>query len=386
MRIPLFAVLFASVLAAQELPEGSALMKACEEAIKRCRSLEYKTAMTSEMTRGGQTMKMGGEIVNAIVNPGKTRFESRIQGVTMLTVSDGESTWTYNSMTRQYAKKSAALGPMAMLSAMGVNSLPDTSKAKIAEKTLGAETLEMEGQKHDCWLVENHVGEFAITEPQPVTVKDFTIRYWIDKKTKLDLQMTVSMKVDAGAGDMEMLQKFTKTEMKIDQPLPDAEFTFTPPAGAQLVDNVMGAGMPNADLAGKDAAPFEVKSLEGKPYSLAALKGKPVLLDFWASWCGPCRKALPDLETLNQEFKDKGLVILGVNTGEDREAAESFLKKNPLAYPAVLSGDSGIVDAYQVTSFPTFVMIGRDGKVAAYQVGYGDVAMLRGMLAKAGVQ
>lgn len=361
-------------------------MKEHDAALKRCHSLEYKAIITTEMTRGGQTMKMGGEVSHLTVNPGKTRFESRIQGVTVLTVCDGESTWIYNSMTRQYAKKSAALGPSALLSAMGVGSLPDTSSVKFTEKTLGSEMLEVGGEKHDCWLVENHAGDLTITQPQPVTVKDFSVRYWIDKKSKIDLQMTVSMTVSAGENQMEMQQKTVKSELKVDQPIPDSEFAFTPPEGAQLVDNILGAGMPNVDLAGKEAAPFEVKTLDGTSYSLAGFKGKPVLLDFWASWCGPCRRAMPDVEALNKQFHDKGLVVLGVNTGEDRPVVESFLKQNPMAYPAVLSGESGILDAYQVTAFPTFVMIGRDGKVAAYQVGYGGIDMLRGMLAKAGVQ
>jgi len=382
----MLAALAAPLFSAQELPDGATLMKERDQALKTVHSLEYKATMINEMTRNGQTIRMGGEIFNARVNPGKTRVESKIQGVTMLTVSDGESTWIYNSMTREYAKRSAALGPAATLSAMGVGGLADTANLKIDEKTTGSDTLEVDGQKYDCWVVENRVQDIDMSGPQPVTIKGTLIRYWIDKKTKLDLQMSIAMKIVAATGEMDMQQTSTKTEIKIDQPLPDAEFTFTPPPGVQLVENVMGAGIAKPDLAGHDALPFEVKTLDNKAYSLAALKGKPVLLDFWASWCGPCRKAMPDLEILNKEFKDQGLVILGVNTGEDRDVVEAFLKKSPLAYPAVLAGDSGILDAYHVTSYPTFVMIGRDGKVVEYEQGYGNIAMLREILAKAGVK
>lgn len=385
MRALVFAALAATAVLAQDLPDASALMKEHEAAMKHVHTLEYKANMTMEMTRQGQTMRMAGEVLNEVVNPGKTRMETLVQGVRVITVSNGEATWIYNSMNKQYTKRSAALGPMATLSAMGLNNLPDTSKMKIDQKTVGSETVEMGGQKYDCWVVENRVGDFTMTAAAPVTMKDALIRYWIDKKSKMDLQMAISMKISSPAGEMAMSQKFTKTELKIDQPIADSEFSFSPPEGARLVDTVMGAGA-TSDLAGTEAAPFEVKTLEGKPFSLAALKGKPVLLDFWASWCGPCRRAMPDVEAVEKQYRGQGLVVLGVNTGEERDVVESFLKKNPLTYPEVLSGDSGILEAYQVSSYPTFVLIGRDGKIAAYQVGYGDIAMLRGMLAKAGIK
>ena len=128
-----------------------------------------------------------------------------------------------------------------------------------------------------------------------------------------------------------------------------------------------------ANLTGKEAPAFELMGLGAKAYSLAALKlkGKPVLLDFWATWCIPCRKSTPVLEKLFEEYKDRGLVILGVNAGEERETVEAFLKNTPLGYPAVLSGESGILEAYQVTSYPTFVLIGRDGIIVAHEVGFG---------------
>jgi len=110
-----------------------------------------------------------------------------------------------------------------------------------------------------------------------------------------------------------------------------------------------------------------------------------VLLDFWATWCVPCRASMPSVERISQEYKDQGLVVLGVDTGEDRDTVQQFLQKTPMAYPAVLAGESGILEAYKVTAFPTFVLIGRDGKIAAYEVGFGGEGVLRGMLEKAGL-
>jgi hypothetical protein len=94
---------------------------------------------------------------------------------------------------------------------------------------------------------------------------------------------------------------------------------------------------------------------------------------------------MPSVERISQDYKEQGLVVLGVNGGEDRETVEQFLRKTPMAYPAVLAGESGIEAAYKVTAYPTFVLIGSDGKVAAYEVGFGGEAILRGMLERAGL-
>jgi len=110
-----------------------------------------------------------------------------------------------------------------------------------------------------------------------------------------------------------------------------------------------------------------------------------VLLDFWATCCVPCRQSMPVLEKIYAEYKDQGLVILGVNADEERTVVEEFLHKTPLAYPAVLSGDSNILDAFQVNAYPTFVLIGKDGKVAAHMVGFGGETAVRKMIEKVGL-
>jgi len=115
----------------------------------------------------------------------------------------------------------------------------------------------------------------------------------------------------------------------------------------------------------------------------SALKGKPVLLNFWPTWGAPCRQSVPSLERLYADYKDRGLVVLAVNAGEERDAVREFLKKTPLAYPAVLGSDAGILKDYHVTAYPTFVLIGRDGKVAAYEIGLGGESVLRTLLEKA---
>ena len=165
--------------------------------------------------------------------------------------------------------------------------------------------------------------------------------------------------------------------------LADSLFKFTPPEDARELTDVPGLEK-TPDLAGKAAPPLRVKSLAGETFDLASLKGKTVLLEFWATWCGPCRREMPTVEKIAREFKANGLVVLGLNVGEQREVVEKFLKTANVSYPVALVDDADVT--FQVNSIPTYVVIDRDGKVVAYQIGGAGEAALRESLAKAGLK
>ena len=371
---------------AQPLPDAQWLYDRAQAAAKNFHSLQYTAEMTMEM--GVPAGPMTTTIEVAYLNPGKTRMEIKAGSISMLDVSDGETTWVYNSMAKQYAKIPAAQGRAAIMAVMGLK-LPDISPIHFSYKTTGEETVEIDGKKYECWLVEMQISEFSFAsgpneKAPPPKVTGEAMTSWIDKKLGITIQFIFTMKMRIGGKDVEMHQKVVNRNLKIDQPLDPALFTFTPPPDAKEVKELNLFGMAaRPDLTGKPAPAFEVKTLGGATFSLAALKGKPVLLDFWATWCGPCRRSMPVLEQISREFKNSDLVILGVNTGEDREVVEEFLKKTPFEYPAVLSGESGILESYKITAYPTFILIGRDGKIVANQVGFAGEDQLRQMLDKA---
>ncbi len=126
---------------------------------------------------------------------------------------------------------------------------------------------------------------------------------------------------------------------------------------------------------GEPAPPFVVLDLKGKEITLSELKGKVVLLDFWATWCGPCRAAMPHIAALYEENKSRGLEVLGL-TDEDEKRVRPFLAKTPVPYTiGVRAGD--VNSRYEVSSLPTVVVIGRDGRVVDVIVGAGETAMGR---------
>ena len=135
-----------------------------------------------------------------------------------------------------------------------------------------------------------------------------------------------------------------------------------------------------------------------KPLSLSYFKGHPVLLDFWASWCPPCKESLPHTQALADEFGRKGLTVLAVNSWDTRNGMATFLQAHPEYTLTVLFDDhtgtpghrqgSLAYDVYHVSGIPTTYLIDKDGNVAASFVGYDDSTdkRIRAALAKLGVQ
>ena len=120
------------------------------------------------------------------------------------------------------------------------------------------------------------------------------------------------------------------------------------------------------------AAPeFSLDSLDGSRITLSTLRGHPVVLNLWASWCLPCRTEMPGLERVYQEYKDRGVVILGANmTRQDsEEAARSFVEEHALTFPVLLDREGSMQAAYQIVGLPSTYFIDRQGVIRVVVVG-----------------
>jgi thiol-disulfide isomerase/thioredoxin len=111
--------------------------------------------------------------------------------------------------------------------------------------------------------------------------------------------------------------------------------------------------------------------LDGKPIDLATHLGKDIImLDFWATWCGPCVRAMPDVDGVAKKFKDKGLVFYAVNSGEDAETIRAFLVEAKLDPNVAMDQERKVGPLYGVEGIPQTVLIGKDGKVQVVHVGF----------------
>lgn len=119
---------------------------------------------------------------------------------------------------------------------------------------------------------------------------------------------------------------------------------------------------------GSDAIPLTAPSIDGKTLRLSDYRGKVVLLDFWASWCGPCRQAAPELAKLYAKYRERGFEIVGVAMDERREDVQQSMKDLGMSWPQIWDGQGPLTDAalrYSVDIPPRMLVIGRDGKIAA---------------------
>ena len=119
------------------------------------------------------------------------------------------------------------------------------------------------------------------------------------------------------------------------------------------------------------AAPdFTLKSTDGENLKLGELRGQVVLVNFWASWCGPCRQEMPLLDQIYSQYKALGFTVLGVNVDEDVAQANMLLKKVQVSFPVVYDTANKVSELYQVSGMPTTVIIDRDGNMRYRHEGY----------------
>jgi thiol-disulfide isomerase/thioredoxin len=143
---------------------------------------------------------------------------------------------------------------------------------------------------------------------------------------------------------------------------------------------VQGDGSASADggstglespLVGQAAPQFQLDLLDGPRFKLADRKGRVVVLDFWATWCGPCLQSMPQVDDVARGFAEQGVELVAVNMEEQPEAIKSMLERHKLKLVVALDRDGAVAGKYAVTAIPQTVVIDRDGKVARLFVGGG---------------
>jgi peroxiredoxin len=126
----------------------------------------------------------------------------------------------------------------------------------------------------------------------------------------------------------------------------------------------------SADERSGVAPDFALSAKDGGQVSLTDLRGQVVMVNFWASWCGPCRQEMPHLEALFQRYSSLGFTLLGVNVDKDTADAEEFLAETSVSFPILLDPESSVSELYEVIAMPTTVLVDRSGNWRFIHHGY----------------
>ena len=139
-------------------------------------------------------------------------------------------------------------------------------------------------------------------------------------------------------------------------------------------------GLPPIPIIGDIAPDFELPTLDGAPMRLSSLRGKVVLLNFWATWCGPCRKEMPHLQRLHEKYPEGRFALIGV-VDEKPDEVREFLAEREITYPSLFDKAHDVFHRYGVTGIPMTAVIGPNGKIAALHEGYASERTLKKLLA-----
>ena len=135
----------------------------------------------------------------------------------------------------------------------------------------------------------------------------------------------------------------------------------------------LGAGVCSAALTPASPAPdFTLRSMDGQNLRLQEQRGRVVMVNFWATWCGPCQQEMPHLNRLYEKYRASGFVLLGVNVDEDTRNAAAVATKMGLKFPVLPDADKRVSKQYDLSAMPSTVLIDRDGKVRHVHRGYRD--------------
>ena len=263
----------------------------------------------------------------------------------------------------------------------------DSSKAK----ELARQPCRIPGNDHMCVVLEIPLKRW--TRPTSssgghfITLVQGIQRIVLDTETGLALgSLTVEM-IDNQKGGYQSETTYVLKRLSYGA-TPNARLFQLPSTDLREVKELShwNATRIKSELAGKPAPDLVVTDLKGKPLTLSGFKGKTVLLDFWTTWCPPCRADAPAIHDLYRKYAEKELTIVSISVSEDREVVEKFLKEHPVDYSVVLTTENEMPRPYQVGVFPTYIIIDRDGTVAAAVEGDKGFAELRKLLKRAGLE
>jgi cytochrome c biogenesis protein CcmG/thiol:disulfide interchange protein DsbE len=323
--------------------------------------------------KDGRSVLGNSELEIALRGGRKYLVRVKVDGQESLAMSDGERAWKALPSKKQWMQLAAAA-----LDANGGEDGPDprsrdlysslsntlagryVALAKLAEnpEIAGEEEVKVGGQKIPCYVLRVRTGGMQH-------------ELWIDQQRFVVLQH----KEKGEANGMHADIRLKVSALEINSPPADSTFQFEPGKGWSEAEMLLLPGEERMLLTGSRAANFSLKTLEGEPVVLDETRGKVVVLDFWATWCPPCREELPSIVKLRDEFAGR-VQFYGIND-EDSGTVKDFLRKHTYEIAVLMDGKRQVHRQYGVSSIPTLLIIDKDGVIREHFIGSRSEAKLR---------
>ena len=313
-------------------------------------------------------------------------FNGQVRAPSLVAI-DGKTQYETQGMPLQYVKSDATPikeGPKSRLLSDAGLAIALGMKTSTLSKFVPASDETLNGKK-----LKVYVRTFDPREMNGKTLQ-MVMKLWVDPATNLPAQFSYISGI-IGEGEPRELIRTEFSDWKLNAKLDNAKFAWTPPADMKAYS---APKRPELLAAGTVAPDFTAYTPEGKPVKLSDYRGKVVILDFWATWCGPCQMSMPHVEKVYQATKNKNVVVLGVCVWDTKDKFDAWIPANKSKYsfafafdPAGRGADSIARKLYSVSGIPTSYVIDKEGKIATGLVGFGgeDDVRLEVALGKLGI-
>jgi thiol-disulfide isomerase/thioredoxin len=322
---------------------------------------------------------------------------------------DGKKLWLFIDALDEYTETAApetldwdklteelSAGPPHVLMAVLLQPVKPFAELFPMVNEFTAVTLEKRGDRPGLLLT----GTFDATET-PLDIEDKAVPFtlWFDEKTGLLGELRIDLTklyrdvfdVPEGGLDAEAranvapgatasidtaYARMAFNDVRLDVDIPADRFTFKPPAGAEKTDKFAHYDPNNPpepkELIGKPAPEFAGDAVDGKPVSLAQLRGRVVVLDFWATWCGPCIMAMPQIQKLHEKYADQPVTILGINEDNKQtsKGIKPLLEKNKVTFRHFPDPKGKLGRKYKLDGIPCTFILDQKGIIRDVHVGY----------------